>query len=212
MAKLNISWERGALTEAGSQEQSIHEFLGLDKSRPVLLFMESADPEQANTQKKINGLVFKDERVQIGTRFFTAVKLPWSRADERIAKLVGNKQLPTLAVFSLEGKRVGAIQSKHSPSKLFGLMKRAVKKDYSGTSLDAVVKKEQKILTEIDKIDSERKTLALAGGRKKVTTSAKREIEKKRELLAKREAKLLQSESELWKTIYTKVDKGEKAL
>ena len=145
--------------------------------KPLLLYLTTTSEEDRKVNDKIQKVVFKDERVQIGAKLFTLVKLPRDRADDRIEKLVGRSNGPTLAAFSGSGKRVGVVTSKASASKLYGVMKTAAKKDYR-TSLSSLVSKMKKILTAIDKLEGKKGALQkrLGKGNKKIDQQI-REVE-----------------------------------
>ena len=131
--------------------------------------------------------------------------MPWAHADERVTKLVGKRDIPTLAIFQSDGSKVGALQSRHSPSKVYAMMKRAVKGDYKGVSLDKTVKAEQKILNDIDKLDAARKALANAEKKKNLAPGKQRDIQKRREDLAKQEKELSEREAAIWKDALEKL-------
>lgn len=147
----------------------------------------------------IEGTVFKDERIGLGTKFFLCMRINGDSLTEGhpLFSLLKGKKLPRCVLVSrdhtvvkkLEGKRIKA-------STLFSAMKYVARKDYK-TSLTSYVGKMRKLLFEIDKLDQQQKALARAKRQAKVKPALKRKVEAWEKRLRK------------WAE---KIDKAEKAL
>lgn len=201
MAKIDIRWNDRS-SSGDTAETSIHDVLGVsDKTKPVFVLLAPSLNEVE--QGKLDA-IFKDERVMIGARFFTMVRVPTERAGARLAAALGRESLEGIgmAAFDTQGALVGFIDGKHSPSKAYGLMKDGVRKALPAVSVDATAKSLQRILTDLDKIDSERKTIDLALGRSGLAEAKKAKLEKQKEELAQRQSKLDEQETQLWKKVF----------
>ena len=177
----------------------IYDLLGLSEDKPIFLYLTSDRTEDANATKNIDGTCFKDERVMLGSSFYHLVKLSWTSTDARFTKYVGKAGMPVFAAFSRDGKRVGLLKKRYSPSKIYDLMTRASKKDYK-TSIKSVVSKVQKALTQIDKVDAAIKSLD-GSARPNLSGRQKAALEKKRKQLADKMAKLVKDQEKIWEKV-----------
>jgi hypothetical protein len=201
LAKIDLRWnDRSSLGDTA--ETGIHDLLGVsERAKPLfVLFTPSLDEVE---QSKLDA-IFKDERVMIGARFFTMVRVPTERVSERLAQAVGRTALQGIgmAAFDARGTLVALIDSKHSPSKTFGLMKDTVKRTMPEVSVDATAKSLQRLLTDLDKVDAERKQIELALSREGLAEAKKAKLDRQKEELAQRQAKIDEQETALWKKVF----------
>lgn len=201
MAKIDLRWnERSNVGDTA--ETGIHDILGVsDRSKPIFLLLA---PRLDEVQQGKLDAVFKDERVMIGGRFFTMVRVPTEVAGERVAAAVGRKSLEGIgmATFTADGALLEFLDNKLAPTKTYAMMKNAVKRSIPTASVDSIAKALQRILTDLDKIDAARKQIDLALSRESLADAKKQKLEKDRELLAERQTKLDEQESELWKKVF----------
>ena len=209
MAKLQIAWTSPAdlTVHTGEDAQSpnvsfedariLLDPSALQEGKPFVVYVKGADEEAQKLQEVLEGTTLKDERVAIASKAFVMIRMDGSELTDThpFQKHLRGRKLPRIVLFDSEGDRVAALEGSISPSKLFSAMKKTFRRDYKG-SLDSIVKNFQKILTEIDTLDTLEK--ALAEKEKRATTSrAKREIQKKREQIAKKKLQLQKKEKEL---------------
>jgi hypothetical protein len=124
--------------------------------------------------KNVDSTTLRDENVAISATLFWQVKLNGLKVKEGNPywKTLGGKALPRMVVVDAAGAKVGAVEGKDvSPSKVFGLMKKAASRTYK-TDLDTVVKETKSILTEIDQIEAKRAALQTKKSRSTVAKEA----------------------------------------
>lgn len=201
MAKIDIRWnERSNVGDTA--DSGIYDVLGVsERSKPLFVLLAPSLDEVE--QGKLDA-IFKDERVMIGARFFTMVRVPTERAGQRLAAALGRETLQGIgmAAFDAQGALVGFVDAKHSPSKAYGLMKDVVRRTLPSVSVDATAKALQRILTDLDKVDAERKQIDLALSREGLAEAKKAKLERQKEGLAERQTKLDEQESALWKKVF----------
>lgn len=169
----------------------------LQYDRPFVVYLTSSAEADATAQEVVDMTTLRDERVAIASKFFSMVKVDGAEIgkDHPYAKWIGGKDLPRFVVFSAAGDRVGKVEGRVSPSKLYGMMKGAVAKDYV-TNVDKVVKDYQKILTALDRLNVLKTTLDQKEARSD-TKRDEREVAREREQLAKEEEELRLEEEKL---------------
>jgi len=208
MAKLNITWTelasyRVVTGEAASEGQDLSTPKGmLNKSdlqfdRPLLVYLTSSGEDEVKAQDVIEKTTLKDERIAISSKFFTMVKDDGKAItkDHPYYQWIGGRDLPRFVVFTRSGDRVGKLEGRASPSKLYGLMKKAIMKDYV-VNLDRTIKDYQKILTSLDRLSVLKSALTA----KEARTNNKRDqqkLEQEKEALAKEEEDLKKQEEEI---------------
>ncbi|MBI4880750.1 MAG: hypothetical protein HY812_13990 [Planctomycetes bacterium] len=165
--------------------------------KPFVVYLTSTDEKFRTAQDVVEKTTLKDERVAISAKFLTMIK----SEGEAITKShpyyqwIGGKELPRIVVFSSSGDKIGKLEGRASPSKLFALMEKAVTRHYD-MDLDETIKDYQKILTEVDKLSVLKD--ALKEKRKgKLTSSETKKIEGEEKELADREKELLKQEEVL---------------
>jgi hypothetical protein len=210
LAKLTITWSEinnpKVTTGAGSAADAVdmstaRAMLTADDrqyERPFVVYLTSSEEKHRVEQENVDATALKDERVSLSARLFTMVKTDANAIGEShpFARFVGSGgNLPRLVAFSANGQEIGRLEGTVSPSKLFQLMKKTAIRDYV-VNVDNFVKDYQKILTELDKLDTLRKALADKESRKK-TAADEREIALKTETYDKQEAALKEKEEKL---------------
>lgn len=210
MAKLNITWTDLADTavttgaSAGSAEvRDMSTASGMlrpgdaQAEKPILVYLTSSDPDDQVAQDVIDSTTLKDERVSLASKLFTMVKVDGNSIseDHPYHRFIGGRKLPRLVLFTSAGDRIGKLEGKASPSKLFSLMKKTAKRDFK-MNVDNFVKDYQKILTELDKLDTLKQAVAQKEARD-ITSTEKRKLEKKKEEITKDEEELRAVEEKL---------------
>ena len=210
MAKLSIDWTDLATTRVttGTQAQDVQDLSSatgmLNRAdqqfeRPILVYLTSSTDEARTSQDVVEGTTLKDERVAIASKLFTMVRDNGDQItrDHPFHRWIGGNQLPRFVVFTSDGQKVGKLEGRASPSKLYGLMKKAAVKEYV-VNLDRTIKDYQKILTALDRLSVLQSSLVSKEGRD-VNQREQKQIEKKRAELAKEEEQLRVREDELLK-------------
>jgi len=211
MAKLNVEWTEladtsvttGAGGGATAEGRDMSTATGMlrpgdaQAEKPILVYLTSSDPDDQVAQDVIEQTTLKDERVSLASKMFTMVKADGYTIskDHPYARFIGGKKLPRFVLFSSNGTKVGKLEGKASPSKLFALMKKTGKRDYK-TNVDTFVKDYQKVLTALDKLDTLKQAVAAKEARD-ITKAEKRKLEKKQEEIAKEEEDIRAVEQKL---------------
>ena len=129
------------------------------------------DPDPTNkAMRKLEDVVFKNESLAIGTKFFLAIRI--SEADaarDRILAEAG-KHAPRI-VFLRRDYSVSGVVNKYSlkARKITGQMRKLAKKTYVN-SFDKMVKGYIKLLTKLDGLESVRQRIADKRSRLKGST------------------------------------------
>jgi len=179
MARIDFKWDEPKLN--GYDNVNPDDFLSAlpgsykQAEKPLLIFLTSDLPDDDQEMKNIESTVLRDENVSIGATLFGQIKLNGAKiaSSNPYWKTLGGKQLPRMVVVDTTGAKVGSVEGQDiSPSKVFGLMKRAAAKTYKA-DLEAVVKDTKSILTEIDQIEAKRTALQT----KKASSTKSKEAE-----------------------------------
>ena len=209
MARLNISWvsmntispkAASTMGEAEEQTEAKPAASSMRAERPMLVFVAADDPTE-KTMRKLEDVVFKDERVCIGAKFFKCVKITEGDAlQDRILRETG-KKAPRVVLLNCDYSVSGKIEGRSiSASRLGKAMKKAVKKDYTN-DYDKMLKAYAKLLNEFDRLEATRTKIADTEKRLRDKPSAskakklermRKEYEKDHADWKEREAKLLE--------------------
>lgn len=207
MAKLTIDWtDLGSTTVTtgvdaeGNDLSTARAVLGTqyqDADKPFVVYLTSSDPKALRMQEVVEGTTLMDERIAIGAKAFTMVRGDGDllSEDHPFHRYLGGKSYPRFVVFSADGTQVGRLEGQVSPSKLFGTMKKAFKRDYVG-NLDRIVKDYQKVLTQLDTIDTQKQAIAEKEARAQ-TARDKKELARKKEEIAKEEEAVREAEEKV---------------
>ena len=197
MARLDIKWRTRtevapqAVLTGESQEQTARSSARI-ADKPMMVLVTDPDPT-SKRMRKLEDVVFKNESLAIGTKFFDTIRI--SEADaarDRILAKAG-KHAPRI-VFLRRDYSVSGVVNKHSlkPRKITNEMRKIVKKTYVN-SFDKMVKGYIKLLTKLDGLESVRQRLA--DKRSRLNGSTKKSSLKK---LA-RDVKKYDKEMEKWR-------------
>ena len=176
--------------------------------KPMMVLVTDPDPT-SKPMRKLEDVVFKNESLAIGTKFFTAIRI--SEADaarDRILAEAG-KDAPRI-VFLRRDYTVSGVVNKHSlkPRKITGEMRKLAKKTYVN-SFDKMVKGYIKLLTKLDGLESVRQRLA--DKRSRLNGSTNKSALKKLD----RDVKKYEKEMDKWRSdeegLLTFKSKGAKA-
>lgn len=210
MAKLQIEWKElnsvtvttgtNAKNDAVDMSLATAMLSAADRqnARPFVVYLTTSNEKFAVEQQNVEATALRDERVSLAAKLFTMVKADGDAVtrDHAFARhLRVGGDLPRFVVFNSKGEDVGSLGGTVSPSKLFQLMKKAATADYA-VNVDTWVKDYQKVLTEIDKLETLKTALAEKETRAQ-TASAVREVAQKKELYAKQEEELKVREEKL---------------
>ena len=203
MARLQVDWNEASLAGGYEGYNPSDLFTALPdevgkSGKPLVVYLTS-DLEDDAQETELATAALADEKVALGLKMFHAVKVDGSRItrDHAYADILGGRELPRLVVVGADGKKVGSTEGKVSASEVYSLMKRAASRVYK-TQIDSYIKDYQKVLTEIDKIESAKKVLATqreTSGNVSKSKAAKWDREEAE--MAKKESELLDQEKEL---------------
>jgi hypothetical protein len=213
LARLNISWR--SLNEiapqavtTGETEENAEAKAGMRAEKPLMVYVTSDDPTDKVT-RKLESVVFTNEKVCLGAKFFDTIKVSAGDAlQDRILSENG-RHTPRMVLLTRDYKVVAVLQKKQiSGGKLLKAMKRVAKKEYA-TSFETMVRDYTKLLNELDRLES--KKSAIADQRRRLQEKPNKSREKK---IARDEAKY-EAEMDAWKkkeeAILKFRVKGEKA-
>ncbi|MHC4817074.1 MAG: hypothetical protein ACYTF8_03290 [Planctomycetota bacterium] len=176
--------------------------------KPMMVYVTSDDPTDKVT-RKLEAVVFANEKVCLGAKFFDTIKVSAGDAlQDRILSENG-RYSPRLVLLTREYKVVAVLQKKQiSGGKLLKAMQRVAKMEYA-TSFDTMVRNYTKLLNELDRLES--KKSAIADQRRRLQEKPNKSRDKK---IARDEAKY-EAEMNEWKKKEEAVlkfrVKGEKA-
>jgi hypothetical protein len=164
LALLNISWR--TLTEISPKAATTGEETEADAApsaamyavRPMLVYIPSDDPSDKTTIK-LEQVVFKDERVAIGSKFFDTIKVSaGDAAEDRILKT--KKRVPRMVFLKRDYTVDSVLQQRQlTAGKILKAMKSLVKKEYVN-SFDKMLKGYTKLLNELDRLEGRKTQLA----------------------------------------------------
>lgn len=207
MARLNIKWETRstvAVQAASTADSDAKAGEETDKNvgsskleRPLLVYVTS-DDNTDSTSRKLEDVCFADERIAIGSKLFTCVKITAGNAAQDRLLSANGEETPRLVLISRDYEVQDVLESrKLSSGKIVRAMSKAARADYK-TSFDSLVSSYQKLLNELDRLDGKRTLIAdkieRAGDSKAKLKKAEREkeqFEKEMEEWKQKEQKLL---------------------
>ena len=215
MARLNIKWR--SLNEiapqavtTGETEENAEEAkqTGMRAEKPMLVYVTSDDPTDKIT-RKLEAIVFANEKVGLGVKFFDTIKITHGDSlQDRILKEHG-RAAPRLVFVTRDYVVSDVLQNKQlTAGKLLKAMKKLAKTEYA-TNFEAMVRDYTKLLNELDRLESKR--AALADQRRRLQEKPNKSRDRK---VARGEAEL-EVEMSAWKTKEEAIlkfrVKGEKA-
>ncbi len=178
-----------AVTTGMTESESAKAAAFADK--PMLIYV-TADDQTDKVSRKLSSVVFANENVAVGTKFFKCVKMTTGNSmQDRLIKDAG-KYTPRLVLVGRDYKVIDVLQKKGiSSGKLLKAMKRTVRREYK-SSFDKMVRGYIKLLNNLDRLDGRR--AAIADGRARLAAKPSKSKEKK---LARKEAEL-NKDMEAW--------------
>ena len=104
-------------------------------------------------------------------------------------------KLPRMVVVSSEGKKIGSVEGKVSPTRLYSVLKKGAQAEFT-VKLDSLVKQHRDLLNQIDKLDGRKKVLA--GKETRANGKETGDIRKLRREIELTEAKLQKQEKNIF--------------
>jgi hypothetical protein len=219
MARLNIKWRSlneiapqavttGESEEIAEENAEEAKQTSMRAEKPMLVYVTSDDPTDKVT-RKLEAIVFANEKVGLGAKFFDTVKITHGDSlQDRILKEHG-RYAPRLVFVTRDFAVSDVLQKKQlTAGKLLKAMKKLAKTEYA-TNFEAMVRDYTKLLNELDRLESKR--AALADQRRRLQEKPNKSRDKK---VARSEADL-EVEMDAWKkkeeAILKFRVKGEKA-
>ena len=219
MARLNIKWRSlnevapqavttGETVENAEENAEETKQTSMRAEKPMLVYVTSDDPTDKDT-RKLEAIVFANEKVGLGVKFFDTVKITHGDSlQDRILKENG-RYAPRLVFVTRDYAVSDVLQKKQlTAGKLLKAMKKLAKTEYA-TNFEAMVRDYTKLLNELDRLESKR--AALADQRRRLQEKPNKSRDKK---VAREEADL-EVEMDAWKkkeeAILKFRVKGEKA-
>ena len=198
MARLRINWRtaqsvapQAAATGERVEGEEVKQASSFRAEKPILIFVTDDDPTKKG-MRKLQDVVFANEQVGLGAKFFDCVKMTAGDAmQDRIVSNIG-RHTPRLVFlrrdYTVQAKLEG---SQISGGKVLKAMKAASKKEYV-TSFDKMVRAYRKLLDELDRLDSKRSYIA----DQKARVAAKPNASKAKKI--ERDEQKLNAEMEEW--------------
>jgi hypothetical protein len=207
MAALQIRWvtmpriaPEGVKVLTGEQA-SDPESTPVEKAeKPYLVLVGESAAAGGDEFDKVESVILKDERVALGSRAFTCVRIsPEDAAEDPILSKAG-KEVPRFVLVTADYKAASVLEkNKLSAGALWDGMKGAADKYYT-KPLEGAVKGMRDVLIEVDKLYGERKTLTekLDRLQEKGTAAQKKEVEDKIAALDEKQKKIEERQQEVW--------------
>lgn len=203
MARLSIKWRTAnevaptAPTTGEAEADSVRK-QALRSDKPMLVYITSDDPTDKMT-RKLESVVFSNEKVGVGAKFFDCVKVSTGNAlQDRLLKESGDAT-PRLVLITREYEVADVMEnSQISGGKLLKSMKNVVKKEYV-SSFETMVRAYIKLLNDLDRLESQK--AAIADQRRRLQEKPNKSKEKK---IARKE-KEYNEEMEAWSKAEQKI-------
>ena len=169
MARLRIQWvqrdniaPKAAATgetlgeeeaEAGKAQDSLR------AERPMMVYVTDDDPTNS-IARKLEGVVFANEKVGIGAKFFECIKVSAGNAlQDRILKDSG-RLTPRIVFVGRDWKVTGRIEAKRiSSGKLVKVMKTAARVEYEN-NFESMIRDYVKLLNNLDRLEAKKTQIA----------------------------------------------------
>jgi len=163
MARLSIAWRTrttvapAAVTTGESNDAAEARTMRADK--PMMVYIPSDDPADYAT-RKLEDVVFANEKMAIGSKFFDAIKVSEGNAlTDRILKETG-RDTPRIVFLTRDYKEHKSFEGRRiSAGRLVRAMSGLVRKEYKN-SFDKMVRSYTKLLNDLDRLESKRAKLA----------------------------------------------------
>ncbi len=124
----------------------------------MIVYVPSDDPTDKTT-RKLEQVVFKNEKLGVGAKFFDTIKV--SAGDAAQDRILNTKTRVPRMMFLERDYSVHAVlqQRQLTPGKILKAMKSLVKKEYVN-NFDKMVKDYIKLLNELDRLEGRKTQLA----------------------------------------------------
>lgn len=168
MAVLTIRWDNASrvapaeaavvTAEEGDEIKGEIELPAVKRAdKPIMVYI--SDPNATEGFNKVEQVVLTDDKVAVGTRAFTCIKMSPEQAGEDRLLAKAGKDLPRIVFVSSDYAKVEVVEGgKLSVGGLWSEMQSQYRKHYKG-DLEKNVKTLIKVLGEFDKIANERKLI-----------------------------------------------------
>ena len=165
MALLNISWRtlteispQAATTGEETDEAAAEAGAAMRATRPMIVYVPSDDPTDKTT-RKLEQVVFKNEKLGVGAKFFDTIKI--SAGDAMQDRILKEKNRVPRMVFLKRDYSVHAVlqQRQLTPGKIIKAMKSLVRVEYVNR-FDSMVKDYIKLLNELDRLEGRKTQLS----------------------------------------------------
>jgi hypothetical protein len=159
-AKLTINWLDVTVVapEAATTGKDSEAAEKAEWDRPMMVYIPSDDPTDSIT-RKLNGVVFQDEKVAIAAKFFETLKI--SRKHALNDRLLASHTDPTPQIVFLKRDYTehAALQKKQiSASKLLKVMRSLVREEYVN-DFDTMLRAYARLLDGLDRLEGTREKL-----------------------------------------------------
>jgi hypothetical protein len=124
--------------------------------KPILVFIESPGDTDAND--KIAKLVFDNNKVILGARFFKCIRMSAADAENDPILSEAGKRLPRIVMLTPDYEVGKVVDGKVSSSNVYKAMKSVASKSYKG-SFERQVKALLKLPADYDSLNAELKVL-----------------------------------------------------
>ena len=127
-------------------------------ARPMIVYVPSDDPTDKTT-RKLEQVVFKNEKLGVGAKFFDTIKV--SAGDALQDRILKDKTRVPRMVFLERDYSVHTVlqQRQLTPGKILKAMKSLVKKEFVN-NFDTMVKDYIKLLNELDRLEGRKTQIA----------------------------------------------------
>jgi len=164
LARLKIHWRtlsefapKGVTTGQTSEEAA--KTATLRSERPMMVYVTSDDPTDSIT-RKLEDIVFANEVVGIGAKFFDAIKMNAGDAEQDRLISANGRKTPRILFVSRAYKVTGVVQGRQlSRGRLLKAMKSLARIEYK-SSFDRMVRDYTKLLNELDRLEGRKTKLA----------------------------------------------------
>jgi hypothetical protein len=164
MARLRIQWRSATqiapqAVTTGEQVEEKATPTSMRAEKPMMIYITSDDPTDSIT-RKLEDVVFANEAVGIGSKFFDTIKVSPGNADQDRLLSENGRHTPRLVFVTREFKVTGTLQKKQlSAGKLLKAMKSLARKEYKN-NFERMVRDYTKLLNELDRLEGRKAKLS----------------------------------------------------
>jgi hypothetical protein len=147
-----------AVTTGETEAESVAKQAQAVASQPMMIYITSDDPTDKDT-RKLESVVFKNEKVGIGSKFFDCIKV--SSGDALVDRLLkdAGRATPRLVFLNRQYEVKDVLEnSELSGGKLLRAMKNVASDEYV-TSFETMIRDYIKLLNELDRLESKKAQL-----------------------------------------------------